>query len=275
VIVDAHVHYWEPATGERPWDPAGLASAPPVPLSVEELLATPGVEAVCGITLRLMGEDNRYALESADRFPDRIAAVFGRIDPRGADLDERLRKLVQHPKVTGVRFTLFAPDEVAWLVNGTLDRFLDRAAAHRLLVAIYCARPRELGALAARHPDCTVLADHLALDHRRLKRDPDADVFAPWEDVLALSAVPNLYLKATNLPELSREPFPYADVVQRVRAVYERFGPARLIWGSNFPPSADRASYAESVQFFRDLPFIPAREKEQIMGGNLVGMLRG
>jgi predicted TIM-barrel fold metal-dependent hydrolase len=92
--------------------------------------------------------------------------------------------------------------------------------------------------------------------------------------VLALCEVPNLYLKASNLPELSREPFPYADVVPRVRSVYERFGAARLVWGSNYPPSMERASYAESVRFFRELPFIPVCERERIMGGNLLGLLR-
>lgn len=274
MIVDSHVHYWEPPTPDRAWDPAG--QIPGAPVSVEALLGearSAGVDRVVGITLRLMGQDNRYALEGAQRYPDRIAAVFGRVDPRGDDLRSRLGALAANPKFAGVRFALFLPEEMAWLVDGTLDRFLDVAAELGLLVAIFCARPRELGRLAARHPSCTVLADHMAIDHRRLQRESPDDVFAGWGDVLALANVPNVRLKVSNIAELSRGPFPFKDVVPRIRAVYESFGPDRLVWGSNYPPSKERASYAESVRCFAELSFVSDADKAKIMGTNFLGLL--
>jgi predicted TIM-barrel fold metal-dependent hydrolase len=273
-IIDAHVHYWEPARPDRPWNGGGDVPGPPV--SVEELLvqaAAAGVEQITDITLRLMGEDNGYALESAERYPDRVAAVFGRFDPRGDDFDLRLEALAAHPKFAGVRFTLFRPDEQIWFTDGTLDRFLAASARRGLAVAIFNPSPRALGRLAERHPECTILADHVAVDHRPSLLDPAIDAFTRWDEVLALAKLPNVYLKVSNLPELSRRDFPFDDMWPRVDELYATFGPGRLVWGSNYPPSGERATYAESVRFFTELPGIPPADLERIMGGNLHDIL--
>ena len=59
-IVDTHVHYWEPESPERPYDPHGMRLGDPV--SVEDLLATvgaAGVDKILQVTPSIMGWDNR------------------------------------------------------------------------------------------------------------------------------------------------------------------------------------------------------------------------
>jgi len=261
-IVDTHVHYWEPSLPERPWDPNGVNIGPP--LSVEQLLANArdaGVDRVVQVTPTVMGTDNRYALEGAARHPDRVVGVFGRFDPNGPDLRERLARYASAPNMLGVRITVLRPNERNWLVDGTLDPFLSEAGRCGLMVALYApSQARAVRDAARRHPDTTILVDHMTLRHA------DAEPFAAWDDVLALAGVQNLWMKVSYFPEVAHDAFPFADMLPRVRDIYEAFGADRLIWGSNYPPSGRACSYAESVRFFRDIPFIPDGDKAKIMG---------
>ncbi|MFC2059241.1 amidohydrolase family protein, partial [Chloroflexota bacterium] len=59
--------------------------------------------------------------------------------------------------------------------------------------------------------------------------------FEHWSDVLDLVQVPNIYLKVSALPEATHERYPFPKAQEYMRQVYERFGPDRMIWGSNYP----------------------------------------
>jgi L-fuconolactonase len=168
---------------------------------------------------------------------------------------------------------IFSPAEWTWVDDGSLDRILTLLEERGLAVAIFAARPRELARLIERHPGLPILVEHLACDHRPVRRDPNYDPFALWNEVPPLAKLPNVYMKLSNMAELSRRPFPFDDVTPRVRELYEVFGPGRLIWGSNYPPSKAVATYADSVRYFRELPFISDADKAQIMGGTLLGLL--
>jgi predicted TIM-barrel fold metal-dependent hydrolase len=272
-IIDSCVHYWQPSLPDRPWSPKGIDLGPP--WSVEAILAeaaTAGVDQIVQVTPTILGEDNRYSLEGAERHPDRVAGVFGRFDPTQERMPARLDEFAQSPHMLGVRLWLMRDDQIAWLEDGTLDRLLDEATRCKLIVALYAPwRARELGQIVRKHPDALVLADHMTL------RFSDDDPFAHWPDVLALRDIPNLWIKASVFPEVARDPFPFTGVLPHVREMYEAFGPDRLIWGANFPPSARACTYAQNVQFFREIPFIPEADKAKILSGtfeNVVAQAR-
>jgi predicted TIM-barrel fold metal-dependent hydrolase len=272
MIVDSHIHYWEPDTPERPWEPGGSNLGPQ--FLVADLLRdarAAGVDRVVDITPSLMGNDNRYAFEGARN--DAVAAVFGRLDPRVEPYDDALAALTAYPKFAGLRFMIFSPAEWAWVEDGSMDRILTLLEEHGLATAIFAARPRELARLIERHPGLPILVEHLACDHRPVRRDPSYDPFALWSEVPALAKFPNVFMKLSNMAELSRRPFPFDDVTPRVRELYDVFGPDRLIWGSNYPPSKAVATYADSVRYFRELPFITDADKAAIMGGTVTRLL--
>lgn len=271
MIVDSHIHYWEPDTAERPWD--GGSNLGPQFL-VDDLLRdarAAGVDRVVDITPSLMGNDNRYAFEGARN--DAVAAVFARLDPRVEAYADALAALAAQPKFAGLRFMIFSPAEWAWVDDGSMDRILTSLEERGLAIAIFAARPRDLARLIERHPGLPILVEHLACDHRPVRRDASYDPFARWSEVPELAKFPNVFMKLSNMAELSRRSFPFDDVTPRVRELYETFGPGRLIWGSNYPPSGAVATYADSVRYFRELPFIPDPDKEAIMGGTITRIL--
>lgn len=268
-IVDTHVHYWVPSTADRPWDPKGANLGPTWPAeAMLDAAARAGVDRIVDVVPSMMGTDNRYGLEEAERHPERIVGVYGRFDPTLPDIAGRLRDFAAHPAMLGMRITLLDQDSSRWLTDGTLDALLAETAKIPLPVAILAPRRADaLGALARRHPDAIVLVDHMAMSHA------DPEPFAQWNDVLALRALPNVIVKVTYFPEAAHEPFPFPSVRRYAKELYETFGAERLVWGSNFPPSQRACPYEESVRYFKELDVIPEGDKARIFGETFLNLV--
>lgn len=268
-IIDSHVHYWEPDRPDRPWSRDGADIG--APLSAEELLsdaAAAGVSKVLQVTPSIMGFDNRYSIEAAQRYPERIIGVIGRFDPSGTDVAPRLAAYLAQPGMLGARITLIKRWE-RWLLEGVLETFLAEAGRLRMPVQIYAPNQGALLREAAkRHPETTFLVDHMTLSHS------DPAPFQHWDDVLMLSDAPNVYVKVSYFPEVAHSAYPFRSVQPYFEGLYERFGPDRLIWGSNYPPSRSACTYKESVEFVSDaLPFLQAADRRKILGTTLLSAL--
>lgn len=278
MIVDTHAHYWQPASPERPHDSAALWAGEP--LSAEALLAemdAAGADKLIQVTPSVMGYDNRYAIEGAAAHADRVR-VFCRFDPFGPEIEQRLQACLSQPNVIGIRLTLATPPFSGWLTDGTLDEFW--AAAERLDIPVAVYAPDQAPALASagrRHPGLRLLIDHMALG-LHLHGDGVAgpgSAFERWDEVLKLNQVPNIYLKVSGLPEANWERYPFPKSQQRVREVYDTFGPDRMIWGSNFPVAARVCSYQETLDLFRRAcDFLAEDAREKILGGAARRVLR-
>ena len=120
------------------------------------------------------------------------------------------------------------------------------AAAERLgIVVSLLAGPQHLqtiGRLAGRFAGTSIVVDHLA------HPDPtEGAAGVGFRRLLALAAHPRVFVKLSGFHHFSREPFPFADCWPLVQAVYEHFGPGRLIWGSDFPHVARGGGYGENL----------------------------
>ena len=222
-----------------------------------------GVDRVLQVTPSIMGWDNEYAIESAARFPDRIVAVIGRIDPRGAGLAKRLAELKAR-KVVGVRVTLINA-MTEWLRDGTMEALLDEAGKIGMLVQIFGpGQPLEMLAAAKRHPGTQIFIDHMSVSY------VDDKPYAQWADALRLAEAPNVWMKASAFPDSAHTRYPWTNVAGYFKELYERFGPDRLIWGSNYPPCTSAGTYKESVDFATSLPFLDDEAKAKIFGKTLL-----
>src|SRR5207248_2732437 len=112
-------------------------------------------------------------------------------------------------------------------------------------------QPRHLEKLPAvleRFPEVPVLIDHAANVNRRLANGTTPA--APPEVLLALARFPNLYLKLTNqnidgAHEAGVAPEAFFG------PLVEAFGARRLMWGSDFPATADQ-TYGSRVAQARE-----------------------
>ena len=87
-----------------------------------------------------------------------------------------------------------------------------------------------------------------------------------FEQLLTYAKYPNVAVKWGHAPRLSREPFPYRDLLTQLRRVIDAFGVKRLMWASDFTVTTDNHTYAESLFCLRCSDLLSNNDKEWVLG---------
>ncbi|WP_320064338.1 amidohydrolase family protein [Micromonospora sp. RTGN7] len=127
-----------------------------------------------------------------------------------------------------------------------------------------------LGRALAALDGCAVLLSHLGLPglHATVPTPEAAEErLAP---LTGLARLPHVGVKLSGLYAVSdpAEAYPHAAARPFVELVLDRFGPARLYWGSDFSPSLDHVSFAQTLHPV-GLGGLTAAETADVHGGNL------
>jgi predicted TIM-barrel fold metal-dependent hydrolase len=274
VIVDTHCHAWE----TWPYTPA--VPDPESRGRVEQLLHEMdinGVDQALIVCAQIEHnlENNAYIAEQVRRHPDRLRML--------ADLDcswsptyhtpgaaERLRRMAERFPLTGFTHYLKNDDDGSWLHEVEGQAVFQAAGEQGLLASIAC-RPHQHPALrraAAAHSEVPVLVHHLGL-----VTQGDNDPKANLEQVLASAEVPNIYIKVSGFAYAAavKWDFPYKDTHWIVKGLYERYGPTRLCWGSDYPVVRFFMTYRQALEAFRThCDFIPEIDQKMILGNTAV-----
>jgi predicted TIM-barrel fold metal-dependent hydrolase len=265
LVVDSQVHLWGANTPERPW-PKGRdhEAQKPYPVTRDMLLFEMELAKVDRIVLvppSWEGDRNDLALEAARLHPDRFA-VMGRLnvaDPASRTLVPDWKK---QPGMLGMRFTFHNEHNRHFLTDGTADWLWP--AAERAGIPLMVLVPGSLDALdriAGRHPDLRLVIDHVGLNIRQ--KAPG--VFADLPAVCALAKHPNVAVKASGMPSLSAEPYPFRDLHDAIRRLVDAFGPRRTFWGTDLTRMP--CSYRECIDLFvKELPWLRGDDLAWVMG---------
>lgn len=207
------------------------------------------------------GDRNDVAVAAAAKYPDRFR-VMGRFPVETPAEAHRLRSWREQTGMVGVRLTLHRGPWLDAFDAGAVDWFWGAAERARLPVMVYApGRVRALGGVAERHRGLRLIVDHLAIP---VEARGNA-AFAGLEDILALAAHPNIAVKVSALPCHSRERYPFVDLHEPVRRVYDAFGPSRMLFGSDY--SRLPCSYEDAIRLFTEaLEFLTPSDRAQIMG---------
>ena len=93
----------------------------------------------------------------------------------------------------------------------------------------------------------------------------DAGIFEQLPQVLDLARFPNIAVKASCMPSLVSEPYPYPTLQRAIQQVVEAFGPRRTFWGSDV--SRLPCPYIENVRLFaEECAFLSDEDLDWIMG---------
>jgi len=265
LIADSQVHIWGADTPDRPWPPGRTHLAQkPYPVTKDMLLGemdAAGVSRVVIVPPSWEGERNDLALEAARLHPDRFA-VMGRLALERPESRALVADWRKQPGMLGMRFTFHTDAYRPWLTDGTADWLW--AAAARAGIPLMVLMPGSLDVLdriASRHPDLKLVIDHVGL--RVTGKGPSA--FADLPTVCALARHPNVAVKASGMPSLSADPYPFRDLHPYIRQLVEAFGPRRTFWGTDLTRMP--CTYRECVALFtEELPWLKGADLEWVMG---------
>ena len=126
----------------------------------------------------------------------------------------------------------------------------------------------QAGQLAARNPNTRLVIDHLGLQ-QPLEPPPPAQPWAELPKVLALAAYPNVATKITGACTLAHEPFPYRDIWDPLRRIFDAFGFDRCMWGTDWTRAVAFLTYKEGVDAFRLMTTLSDSDRATLMGGSL------
>ncbi len=240
-MIDAHQHYWHPARGDYGWMPKDnpVLYRPYGPADLAPDLAATGVQYTIVVQAAPSVEETEYLLGIADATPS-VAGVVGWIDFEDERQRSHLERFAKHPKFKGVRPMIQDIPDPEWMLGGQVQ-WAYEAISGLDLTFDALGLPVHLKAfltLLKRHPDMTVVIDHC------MKPQIPDGVFDTWADGMsALADETQAYCKMSGLiteagPDWSVEQLrPYTD------KVLSRFGPDRVMWGSDWPVCRLRGEY--------------------------------
>lgn len=266
MIIDAHLHVWR-AVPDHP-QPASTSVSPcsdiPIEL-VKEYMAEHLVGRVVLVQPLYPGEDNSYVADCAGADPDRFAAVCV-VDPRQPQAADTLQCWAGQRGCQGLRLRPLVPEEAACFGHASTFPIWEMAQRLGITISLLIG-PDHLATVASltrRFPEVSMVIDHMA------QPDIAAGIDAPgFQALLGLSRHPRVFVKVSGYYYYSQQNYPYHDCWDFFRALYDRFGPRRLIWGSDFPHVLLHAGYRRNLLLQqRAYSFLTHQELGWIMGGN-------
>ena len=285
-IIDAQIHVWEPNSRDRPWDEAFAQTRASFirfgdAITIERALGAMDAVGVARafVTSFHLYHDIDYVLEAARRHPNRFAVV-PHIDLDAPAPHELVSRYAQDPSVVAMRVSFMGKGEEHYtrLHAGAYEPLFEATQRARLpLMMLVSSNLKAAGWIATRHPDLTIIVDHLGMIQGP-NRQPPEDRFSGIEDLLALAAIDNVAVKLTGAPTLSREAYPFRDLWPNLRRIIDAFGARRLMWGSDFSRTRPLHTYADAVSYMKYSDQVSDTEREALLGGtagSLVGWHRG
>jgi predicted TIM-barrel fold metal-dependent hydrolase len=268
--IDCQVHAYERNHPRRPWL---AALTGPDEVTGDQMVAAMDEVGVDGALLvspfTMYGYDAGYAIEVHKAHPHRFGLIKP-VDPGDPGVAETITEWKRTNGTVGVRLMLNRPGVATDPADPGLNRVLAAASRHSLPVNLMATgRLAQAGQLAARHPDAQVVIDHLGLPQPQQPPAP-ADPFADLPKLLALAAQPNIAVKISGACTLSHQPFPYSDIWDPLRRIFDAFGFDRCLWGTDWTRAVNLLTYRESVEAFRVTDRLSAGERALLMGGALV-----
>jgi predicted TIM-barrel fold metal-dependent hydrolase len=279
VIVDAHCHAWRTWPYEPPVpDPASRPAVEQLLFEMDQC----GVDKAVLVAARIEHnpDNNDYVAYCVRRFPERLYQ-FADVDcmwmptyhmPGAA---ERLAAAVHRYGLRGFTHYVDAQDDGSWFLGDDGQRFLRTAAELNQIVSIHLPVQLQplLRQLAEQFPDTPFVCHHMG--YPVTTEGPQG---AALQAILASAGRPNIHIKLSGFHYAAPVgwEYPHAESAYIVRALYERFGPERLHWGSDYPVVRWAMTYRQSLEVIRThaSAIIGAADMDRILGSSLEDLLQ-
>lgn len=257
LIVDSQVHIWKDVLLNKLHRQVET-------FSKDDLLAEMKAAEVDAVLLHPPGTWSggmAMAEEAAVTHPERFA-VLGYFDLGAGPQPDIVAHWQERPGEVGLRFNFNAEHMRSWPTDGTVDWVWPEIEKAGIPVGLLAHEflPR-CAWIAENHPGMRILIDHMGV----VPTKKDNEAFATLPDLLALAKFPNVGVKLSGAPSNSSDVYPYRNIHDHMRRIFDAFGPERCFWGTDL--SRMPCSYRECVTMFTEaLPWLTGCDLELVMG---------
>ena len=211
--------------------------------------------------------DASYALAVHAAHPGRFGLVKP-VDPNDPAVTDTIADWATIDGTVAVRI-MMNPSVSTDAADPGINRVLAAAARHDLPVNLMCrGRLEQVGLLANRNPNTTLVVDHLGL-HQPFTPPAPPQPWAELPKLLALATHKNIAVKISGACTLSHEKFPYKDIWDPLGRIFDAFGLDRCMWGTDWTRAVALLTYKEGVEAFRVTDRLSDSDRATLMGGAL------
>ena len=120
------------------------------------------------------------------------------------------------------------------------------------------------------HPGLPVVIDHLGRPDMS-----DGDPIEAVRNLSRLARFPEVHLKVSGLLRLSQQPFPHCDTWDWIEVAAESHGVERLMWGSDYPLTADASNYEQAIEMILSATAgMTVAERQKLLAGTARDLFR-
>ena len=272
-VIDAHHHFWRYSAAEYGWisDAMAVLRRDFLPGDLEQEIRAAGVDGVVSVQARQSVAETEWLLSLAEASPF-IRGVVGWVPLAEPGVGAILDRLARRPKLKAVRHVVQdEPD--GFLLRDDVNRGVSLLAARGIVydILIYERQLPETIAFVDRHPGQAFVLDHLAKPRIR------DGALSPWrERMRELARRPNVRCKLSGaVTEADWSGWTPAEIRPYLDAALEAFGPARMMWGSDWPVCLVATGYGRWRRTAEEaLAGLTPSEREGILGLNAISAYR-
>ncbi len=266
-VIDVQVHAYERNSPERPW--VGYLQGPEE-VTGDDMVAAMDAVGVDGALLvspySMYGYDASYALDVYAKHPGKFALIRP-FDPESETIDDEIAEWTGTPGVVGARIMLARMDFGG--DHAGLNRIMAAGGRAGVPVNVMASGKLDiLRELARRNPDTVTVIDHVGLAQPSEPPAPP-DTFADLDAVLSLAELDNVVIKISGACTLAQKPFPYPDIWEPLRRIFDAYGIERCMWGTDWTRAVNVLTYEQGVEAFRVTEELSDSERAELMGGSL------
>ena len=266
-VVDVQVHAYERNSPERPW--VGFLQGPEE-VTGDDMVAAMDAVGVDGALLvspySMYGYDASYALDVYAQHPGKFALIRP-FDPESESIDDEMAEWTGTPGVVGARIMLARMDFGG--DHAGLNRIMAAGGRAGVPVNVMASGKLDiLRELARRNPDTVTVIDHVGLA-QPFEPPAPPDTFGDLDAVLSLAELDNVVIKISGACTLAQEPFPYPDIWEPLRRIFDAYGIERCMWGTDWTRAINVLTYEQGVEAFRVTDELSDSERSELMGGSL------
>jgi L-fuconolactonase len=271
--IDSHQHFWRYDPARDTWitDDMAVLKRDFLPDDLLPDLQANGISGTVAIQTDQSEAETTFLLELAAQYPQ-IRGVVGWVDLCAPNVREQIDKFARSPKLRGLRHIAQAEAD-DFLLREDVMRGIAAMSGTRLAfdILIYERQLPAVLKLADKFPSQRFVIDHLAKPAIKARKP------ATWSRLMrTLATNANVYCKLSGLvTEADWKEWKPDDLKLYLDVVFDAFGTARLMFGSDWPVCLLAASYKQVVEIIEEyVRAMPVSAHERIFAKNAIRFYR-